>query len=168
MEDWKVALITIGSILGGILVSGIISELYLRVTAPKFNVKGKHCYVTGGSQGLGKSIAEDLARQGAHVTIVARREAVLKEALEEIQKHAADKSQKFAFVCADVANKDDVERAVAEAVKKQGQEIEYAFLSAGVSNPGFFVEQSADVLEQTMKVNYFGSLFNAHAIARRM
>ncbi|KAJ2314524.1 hypothetical protein IWW51_005967, partial [Coemansia sp. RSA 2702] len=81
MDDWRVALVTVFSVLGGILALGLANEVYIRATAPKFDVRNKHCYVTGGSQGLGKSVAQDLARRGAHVTIVARREAILKEAI---------------------------------------------------------------------------------------
>jgi hypothetical protein len=32
----------------------------------------KHCYITGGSSGLGRALAEELVRKGADVTIVAR------------------------------------------------------------------------------------------------
>ncbi|KAJ2358853.1 hypothetical protein GGF43_000525, partial [Coemansia sp. RSA 2618] len=66
MDDWRMALVTVFSVLGGILGLGLINEAYIRVTAPKLDVRDKHCYVTGGSQGLGKSVACDLARRGAH------------------------------------------------------------------------------------------------------
>lgn len=45
----------------------------------------QHCYVTGGSQGLGLSVAKLLARQGANVSIVARDQTKLDKALEEIE-----------------------------------------------------------------------------------
>ncbi|KAJ1877332.1 3-dehydrosphinganine reductase, partial [Coemansia sp. S17] len=139
MEDWRVALITVLSVLGGIAVAGALSEIYLRLTAAKFDVRDKHCYVTGGSQGLGKSVAQDLARRGAHVTIVARREAVLKEALAEIKAVAqSPKQQKFEYVIADVTNHEETVRAIGEAVDRQGKPIEYLFCVAGLSNPGIF------------------------------
>jgi 3-dehydrosphinganine reductase len=46
---------------------------------------GQNCVVTGGSQGLGLGLAILLARKGANVTIVARTESKLKEALAEIE-----------------------------------------------------------------------------------
>ena len=41
-------------------------------------LQGKHAIVTGGSRGIGKAIARELAREGVDVAIVARN----KEALE--------------------------------------------------------------------------------------
>jgi hypothetical protein len=45
----------------------------------------QHCYVTGGSSGLGLALSEYLARQGAHVTIVARDTKKLVEAQAQIK-----------------------------------------------------------------------------------
>ncbi|KAJ2849233.1 3-dehydrosphinganine reductase [Coemansia erecta] len=170
IEDWKIAIITVASVLGGILVAGLASELYLRLSSPSFEVKGKHCYVTGGSQGLGKAIAKDLARRGAHVTIVARRETLLKEALEEIKACALlpTKQQNFHYVVADLTNHQDSVRAIAEAVEKQGKPVENLFAVAGVSNPGMFIEQTEKDLTSVMDVNYKGTLFTVHEVTKRL
>jgi len=45
----------------------------------------KHCYVTGGSSGLGLSLAILLTKSGADVSIVARDEAKLRGALAELE-----------------------------------------------------------------------------------
>ncbi|KAJ2745108.1 3-dehydrosphinganine reductase [Coemansia sp. BCRC 34301] len=169
MEDWRVALITVLSVLGGIAVVGAFSEIYLRLTAAKFDVRDKHCYVTGGSQGLGKAVAQDLARRGAHVTIVARREAVLKEALADIKAAAqSPKQQKFEYVIADVTDRQETVQAIGEAVERQGKPIEYLFCVAGLSNPGMFVEQNVSTLQQVMDINYGGTLNTVHEVVRRM
>lgn len=42
-------------------------------------IAGKRALVTGASQGIGRAIALELAREGAHVTMVARREDALRE-----------------------------------------------------------------------------------------
>ncbi len=46
---------------------------------------GQTCVVTGGSQGLGLSVAKLLARKGANVVIVARNVDKLKAAVEELE-----------------------------------------------------------------------------------
>jgi short-subunit dehydrogenase len=45
----------------------------------------QHCYVTGGSSGLGLALALLLTKRGADVSIVARDQAKLDKALEEMQ-----------------------------------------------------------------------------------
>lgn len=49
------------------------------------NAYEKHCYVTGGSTGLGLSVAQELTRAGAHVSIVARDEGRLTTALKSLE-----------------------------------------------------------------------------------
>ncbi|KAJ2382602.1 3-dehydrosphinganine reductase, partial [Coemansia sp. RSA 2559] len=172
MDDWRVALITVFSVLGGIAVAALACEAYLRLTATAFDVRNKHCYVTGGSQGLGKAIAQELARRGAHVTIVARREALLKEAVIEIkaaaQQQGENEKQKIEYVVADLTSSEDSVRAIGMAVESQGRPIELLFAVAGVSNPGMFLEQDVALLSATMRLNYDGTLGTVHEVARRM
>jgi NAD(P)-dependent dehydrogenase (short-subunit alcohol dehydrogenase family) len=49
-------------------------------------LQGKHAIVTGGSRGIGKAIARQLALEGCDVAIGARSEGPLKEAAAEISK----------------------------------------------------------------------------------
>lgn len=48
-------------------------------------VGSQHCYVTGGSAGLGLALAIHLVKKGADVSIVARNEGRLKKALDELE-----------------------------------------------------------------------------------
>jgi len=45
----------------------------------------QHCYVTGGSTGLGLELAKQLTARGAHVSIVARNKERLEKALEDLE-----------------------------------------------------------------------------------
>ena len=54
----------------------------------RFDLKGKHALVTGGSRGLGLEIARRLLEKGARVTIVARDEATIDRAVEELRARA--------------------------------------------------------------------------------
>lgn len=47
--------------------------------------RSQHCYIGGGSEGLGLSLACQLAQRGAHVSIVSRSQGKLDKALLEIE-----------------------------------------------------------------------------------
>ena len=50
------------------------------------DLSGKHALVCGGSQGIGRAAAMELAALGAHVTLLARSRAPLEAALLELPK----------------------------------------------------------------------------------
>ena len=49
------------------------------------NPKGKTAIVTGGSRGIGKAVARELANEGVEVAIVARGREALEQTAEEIR-----------------------------------------------------------------------------------
>ena len=53
-------------------------------------LKGKTAFITGGSMGIGKAAALELAREGVNVVIAARRLPILEEAAAEIRAGLAD------------------------------------------------------------------------------
>ena len=63
-------------------------------------LQDKHAIVTGGSRGIGKAIARELAREGADVAIVARNEADLEATAREL---AAETNRRIVPLAADVA-----------------------------------------------------------------
>jgi 3-oxoacyl-[acyl-carrier protein] reductase len=63
-------------------------------------LKGKNAIVTGGSKGIGRGIALNLAQEGANIAICARG----KEALKETEKELLDKGVKVIALTCDVGN----------------------------------------------------------------
>src|SRR5258707_1620231 len=77
----------------------------------------KHAIVTGGSRGIGKAIAWELAREGADVAIVARNKGDLEATAREL---AAATNWRIVPLAADVTSKEQVDRMVAEAAEQLG------------------------------------------------
>lgn len=122
------------------------------------NVAGKCAIVTGGSSGIGKEIARILARDGANIFLVARREDVLKSALEEVRQAAAESSQRFGCFSADVSNLDAVKEAVAAAEAECGSPA-VLINSAGIVNPGYVEELPISGMESEIGINYLGTVY---------
>ena len=80
-------------------------------------LQDKHAIVTGGSRGIGKAIARELAREGADVAIVARNEADLEATAREL---ATETNRRIVPLVADVTSKEQVDRIVAEAAQQLG------------------------------------------------
>src|SRR6201999_4003627 len=78
---------------------------------------GKHAIVTGGSRGIGKAIARELAREGVDVAIVARNKADLEATAREL---AAETKPRILPLVAHLTSKEQVERVVAEAGRQLG------------------------------------------------
>src|SRR5271167_387383 len=74
----------------------------------------KHAIVTGGSRGIGKAIARELAREGVDVAIVARNKADLEATAREL---AAETNRRIVPLAADVTSKEQVDRMVADPPK---------------------------------------------------
>ena len=81
-----------------------------------FDLKYKTAMVTGGNGGIGLGIARGLARAGADIAVVGRNEAKNASAVAELQGLGV----KAIGVVADVTDRVQVDRAVADTVAKLG------------------------------------------------
>ncbi|MFD7101296.1 SDR family NAD(P)-dependent oxidoreductase [Streptomyces celluloflavus] len=113
-----------------------------------FSLDGRVAMVTGGSSGIGRAVAEALARAGAGVVIVARKEAELAAAADELTAHGC----RAAWVSADLGTRDGV-RAAAEGVVDAFGEPDILVNCAGINLRPPMGELGEDVWDTTMAVN---------------
>ena len=121
------------------------SQTYL---AEMFCLDGRVAVVTGGSSGIGRAIAEALARAGASVIVVARDEARLDATVRELSAAGA----KAAFVRGDLATREGV-RVVGESAVAVFGEPDILINSAGINLRPPLPEVSEDVWDATIAVN---------------
>ncbi|MCU0524687.1 MAG: SDR family oxidoreductase [Elainella sp. Prado103] len=115
-----------------------------------------HALITGGSSGIGQATAIRFAGQGFNVTIVARdpiKLAAAKTAIEQSHPQVQVLS-----LTADVAQRSEIEAAVQQSIEQFGAPT-VLVTCAGIAHPGYFRALPIEVFEQTMAVNYFGSLY---------
>ncbi|KAJ5482032.1 hypothetical protein N7475_000844 [Penicillium sp. IBT 31633x] len=108
----------------------------------EFNVEGQTVVITGGSDGMGKAVALQLAEKGANVIVVARTISKLMATVDDLKVKAANKyKQKFHYISADLTDPVECERVIAEAtVWNSGAPPDVVWCCAGFSRPGFFTD----------------------------
>ncbi len=88
--------------------------------------------ITGGSSGIGLALARNLAAQGAHLWLLARRKDTLNEAMEQLKVFPGG----CQVISADVSDWTQVQKAVSRIEKEAGLP-DLVINSAGVSHPGY-------------------------------
>lgn len=129
--------------------------------------KNKLVLITGGSSGIGLSLAKQTADLEANVWILARRPEQLELALNEIETHRKNPAQKFGCIAADVANEQEVNSGLTNFIDANGVP-DILINSAGATRPGLFGELDTDIFRWLMDVNYFGSVYTMKKIVPGM
>jgi NAD(P)-dependent dehydrogenase (short-subunit alcohol dehydrogenase family) len=132
-------------------------------------LQGKHAIVTGGSLGIGKAIAGELAREGVDVAIVARTKDRLEATAREL---AAETGQRIVPLAADVTSRAQVDAMVAQAAAQLGG---VDILVNSGSPPGGSATATGPIetvvdedLLQDFNVKYVGALRCARAVIPHM
>ena len=128
-----------------------------------FDLTGKTAIVTGGSRGIGKEMAEGLAEAGANLMLCARRAEWLDEAVNEF----AEKGFNVAGKTCNVANPEEVQAVVDEAVGKFGA-VDILINNAGISWGAMPEDMPLDQWQKVLDVNLTGCFVFAQAVGREM
>jgi 3-oxoacyl-[acyl-carrier protein] reductase len=130
-----------------------------KFAVPELPLAGKVAIVTGGSRGIGRAIAIDLACNGADVALNYSRSAgEAEEAVREIQAL----NRRGLAVQANVASFADAQRMVDTVVSQLGR-LDILVNNAGIAIPGPFLDSPPDAWDDVIAVNLRGTLLCAHA-----
>ena len=119
--------------------------------------------VTGASRGIGRSIAERLARDGHHVVCVARTEKALEELVADL---TSDGCSADAAIC-DVSDGDSV-HALVEGVHEQHGRLDILVNNAGINRDGLVLRMPDEDFDQVIQVNLRSAFVACRAAARPM
>jgi len=129
---------------------------------PDMKLKNLNALITGGSQGLGKIIAEHFLREGANVVLCARSEKDLLATRDELAKKFP--AQKVSAKTCDVSNESQVNELVAFALSELGS-LDALVLNAGIYGPmGPTESVSLAEWRRAIDINLFGVLLPSRAV----
>ena len=118
----------------------------------QIDLKGKTALLTGGGRGLGKAIAEVLAKAGANVFIGNRKEAEGESVVEELRKLGV----KADFKKVDVSVDAEVEEFFRAGEAFAGGKIDFVVNNAGVIETVPFLELDGEGAKRVYDINVIG------------
>lgn len=130
----------------------------------EYNLKNKTVVITGASQGIGKSIALEFAKQKAHVIIGARTKEDLTQAKKEIE---AAGGYCDAHVI-DVSINAEVKKFF-QAIIQKHQKIDVLICCAGIYGPlGKLENNDLEKWKKAIEINLLGAVYCVHAALPHM
>lgn len=120
--------------------------------------------LSGGSSGIGLAVARILRASGFNLVLLARDAARLEDARQNL---LASPGGTVAVKALDVADAAASTLAIAQIVAEHGA-IDWLVTSAGLVEPGMFLDQPLETHHQQMQVNYFGTLNLVRPVAAGM
>jgi 3-oxoacyl-[acyl-carrier protein] reductase len=134
------------------------------VSRSELKLKSKVALVTGGSRGIGASIALRLAEDGADVAITYLRSD---EAANKIVAACRAKGIRAEAICADAASSDDVRGLVDEVVKRLGT-LDILVNNIAISTWETLEEATEEVFDRVVNVNIRAVFLATRAAAKVM
>jgi len=121
--------------------------------ASLFDLTGKVVLITGSSKGIGRAMAEEMARHGAQVVISSRKSDVCQEVAQAINEELAGQPGKAVSIPAHIGRKEELQTLVDETRAQLGK-IDVLVCNAAV-NPyyGPMKDLPDDAFEKILSVN---------------
>ena len=119
--------------------------------------ENKMVMITGGSSGIGLSIARELLQMGASLCLLARNQDKLDAAVKELRSLGSQSSQVINTISADVADTEALSQIIPEYLEKNPVP-DVLINAAGVARPGYVEELDLDIFKWTMDIDFHGSV----------
>ncbi len=131
--------------------------------SPSPPLSGRTAIVTGASSGIGRAIALELGRAGAHVFLSGRS----REPMDATAKQIEQAGGRAGVVVADLRDEGQVQDLVAEAVRETGR-LDVMVNNAGLSHPAGIVDGSPGEWREMLELNVLSLLVGCQAAVRAM
>ena len=114
----------------------------------KFDLNDKVAIVTGASQGIGETIAVEMANSGAYVICLARNKDALDSTIDIIEKNG---KKAAAFSC-DISDNDQFNQIVKNVIDERDK-IDILVNNAGITNDTLLMRMSNEQWDNVLDIN---------------
>jgi short-subunit dehydrogenase len=125
--------------------------------------KSKSVMITGASSGIGRGLAREIAARGARVGLVARRQDLLDEIVEEIKT----RNGQAIAVTADVREPQSM-REAADRIRAELGAIDMMIANAGIGTTGHATELQPEQVAEVININVLGAVNSVAAVLPEM
>jgi 3-oxoacyl-[acyl-carrier protein] reductase len=129
----------------------------------RFDLSNKTAIVTGASQGIGETIAIEMAKSGATVFCLARN----KEALDTTIKKITENGGKATAFSCDISNNDNFKTIILDIIKEYGS-IDILVNNAGITKDNLLMRMSDDQWDDVLNINLKGSFTCIRSVIKHM
>jgi NAD(P)-dependent dehydrogenase (short-subunit alcohol dehydrogenase family) len=112
------------------------------------DLSGRTAVVTGASSGIGRAVAEAMAKAGANLVLIGRHEERLQETVEAVKERGGEAEPIAVELTAD-----DAASAIVEAAMKRFGALNILVNCAGIFEPQPFATQPLESFDRQMAVN---------------
>ncbi|MGE0483995.1 MAG: SDR family NAD(P)-dependent oxidoreductase [Gammaproteobacteria bacterium] len=138
------------------------------MTSNLFDLTGKVALITGSSKGIGRAIAEEMARHGAQVVISSRKGDVCEEVAAAINTELEGQAGGAVAIPANISSREAIEHLVAETRRQLGH-IDIVVCNAAV-NPAYgpMSKLPDSAFEKILSVNIMSNHWLIQAVLPEM
>lgn len=128
-----------------------------------FDVSGKTVLITGGSRGIGYSIAGAFVKQGSNVVISSRSEGTLNDAVQSL----GGSEGQITAIPSDVSQMDSVQELISKTIDTYGT-LDVVINNAGITRDNLMLRMSEDDWDSVIDINLKGTFWCTKIASRQM
>ncbi len=130
-------------------INSLFSHIYGR-----WKMEPKVVVITGASSGIGRALAQEYAKRGWCLALLARN----LDKLLQLKNELSEKASNILCLSTDVSKEEDCKEAIKEIIATYGR-IDVLINNAGVSMRALFKDVDLDVIRRLMDVNFWGTVY---------
>lgn len=128
------------------------------------NLKGKNALITGGSRGIGRAIALELAKEGVNVAITyISNKGMAKEVIDKVEEYGV----KGIAIKADVSNEEEINNLI-KIVNGDIGGIDILVNNAGITKDNLLIRMNSEDWDDVINTNLRGVYLCTKAVVRGM